>query len=89
MPPRKGDLLMIAIVKIDDTEYGTFADFDSDTRQIIIHRLNHRKIWKYQNYKTSNGRKMRRCIRVSPVKNAELHRAVVEAFKVKYQGENQ
>jgi hypothetical protein len=76
---------MIATVKIDDVEYGTNADFDFDTSKIFIRNLNSKtKIWKCQSYKTRNGREMFRRIRVSPIKNPELHQAVIHAFKVKY-----
>ena len=85
MPPRKGDLLMIATVKIDDIEYGTNADFNADASKIFVRNLNTKtKIWKFQSYKTRNGREMFRRIRVSPIKNPELHQAVIHAFRAKY-----
>jgi hypothetical protein len=75
---------MIATVKINDVEYGTSASFDGETGKIFISRIT--KFWKYQVYKTRNGREFFRRIRVSPIKNRELHKAVIHAFKVKYGG---
>lgn len=73
---------MIATVKIDDIEYGTSAYFDGDTGKIVISRIT--KFWQYQVYKTRNGREFLRRIRVSPIKNRELYKAVIRAFRAKY-----
>jgi hypothetical protein len=82
VPPRKGDLLMIATVKIDNNEYGTSAYFDRDKGKILISRIT--KFWQYQVYKTRNGREFVRRIRLSPTKNRELYKAVIRAFRAKY-----
>jgi hypothetical protein len=66
--------------------YGYVAQRDIDTGKADLSRLNSRsKIFKWQEYRTRNGRALRRKIRVRP--SHYLYQSVVQAMLSKYSGE--
>lgn len=71
---------VIREIKIDGISYGMWLQFDIDSNTYSA--KNCYRVWKYQDYKTRNGKKMRRRISVS--RNTELHQIVRESLIQKY-----
>lgn len=73
----------MAEVTIDGVTYGMWISYNADTGVYSV-RHSERNVWKWQDYVTRNRNKMRRRVRISPVKNADTHRAVRDAVAAKY-----
>jgi hypothetical protein len=72
---------IIIEIKIDDTAYCVKASRNVDTGEISIRKK--AMAFRYSNYTTSNGNKMRRKLRVWPKKQPDLYNQIIKAFQAK------